>query len=132
MPFAEGLGQEEIETLRHRVHDEVESTMRDRVSLLRQQRLRDERPDEGRAEPQSGAHAADDVGRPATTDEAPNARVERLLDEGLEHALAGRWTEALALWEAGLALEPDNVALRVNAEVARRKAPGAKKNRPER
>jgi hypothetical protein len=48
--------------------------------------------------------------------------VQRLLDEGLEHALAGRWAEALALWEAGLALEPDNVALRVNAEVARRKA----------
>lgn len=116
VPFAEGLDAKEIEALRRRIHDEVESTMRDRVSLLRHQRLRDEPSDE-RAEPRSEAQA-----RSRTHPEPARARVQRLLDEGLEHALAGRWAEALALWEAGLALEPDNVALRVNAEVARRKA----------
>ena len=38
-----------------------------------------------------------------------------------QKALSGRWAPALAAWEAGLAIDPEHSALRVNAEVARRK-----------
>jgi DNA-binding response OmpR family regulator len=98
LPLAEGLPRPEVEALQRRLHEEVESTMRDRVSLLRRDRLR-------------GPTRA-----PLDAD-----RAQQLLDEGVEHALSGRWAPALAAWEAGLAIDPEHSALRVNVEVARRK-----------
>lgn len=45
----------------------------------------------------------------------------RLFSDGVEHALAGQWSEALALWEQAQELDPDDGAVQANIDVARQK-----------
>ncbi|MFO0554102.1 MAG: response regulator [Polyangiaceae bacterium] len=94
-------------------HDQAIASLYDRISTLRQAN----QPSPSSTRPPSPL----DTSALVETVADPTPDVETLFDQGFEHARAGDWEKALAVWERGLAVDPSHRTLAVNVQVARRK-----------
>jgi hypothetical protein len=100
-----------------RQHQDIEQTLR-RRSMPELPAITDRPADD---EPPTSAAPVQAAPVQAAPAEDPVAALSRLLDEGYDHLRDRRYSEALAIWEQALTLDPGNKTLRLNLEILRKK-----------